>query len=761
MSWNLSLQLNNLYAAVRALQATAISNPVAANFRINALTANTTYGIIDCGSISANRTSGQLILTNYAGTPTLTLNANNTSAFAADITVNGITVGRGNNASVSSNTAVGLNALFSTGGSTQHLTALGIGALQSASTTNFTTGLGSGTFPNLTAGSSNIGIGYNAGTNLIDGSLNTYIGNTTAGSTSAQYETVISNGSGAVGGNTGKGNNTTLITGSTAYLPATVVQNTGTSLALGNSTTTGGVSIPYGNLTFGSTGAVIANQIITATNTNSASASVVLTSTSPQYQLNTYGGGVCTYTLPDATTLTKGTVFQINNNSSGGNSVTVNTFGGATLVSGLLVGTITEIVNLTNATSAGTWDTHGFAPSNATWGTGNLTYSGNVTVTGATRKLSVQGTHLWSGAGSLSGNLVLGSSTSGDAITAGGIFNTVVGQGSGLGLTSGNINTLLGYNSGTSMTTGVGNVALGAGAMSGTPHPTIAPTNNTAIGRDCLSANSMSGSQNIGIGFNTGVVTSGNNNTLIGQAVARSLTTGSGNIVIGYDTGNAGAVLTTGSQNIYIGYGANSANGTNTAEIVIGQSQGFGSNTTTFTGACYLVNSFNIRSSNGLVLWNSANNNTWTLNAGGTSGNSFGMTQTGGNNYEIRYLNSSGVFSVTSDRTRKKNIEPIEPILDKFLQLKPSYFHYTVEEDETKDKSLGLIAQEVEEIFKNDTIVSKNNEGIYSLNYGNFTILSIKAIQEQHAKITSLEAQLASLKAVVDALVAQKDILVV
>lgn len=267
MSWNLSLQLNNLYAAVKALQATAISNPVAANLQINATPAVTTYGILDCASIRANRTSTTLILANYAGTPTLTLNANNTSTFAADITVNGITVGRGNNASVNSNTAVGLNALFSTGGSSQHLTAVGIGTLQSASTTTFTTGLGSGAFPNLTAGSSNIGIGYNAGADLVSGSLNTYIGNTTASSALALYETVISNGSGAVGGNTGKGNNTTLITGSIAYLPPYIVQNTGSTITLGDATTTTGVIVPYGDVSVSSTGKVNTNTVASLAST--------------------------------------------------------------------------------------------------------------------------------------------------------------------------------------------------------------------------------------------------------------------------------------------------------------------------------------------------------------------------------------------------------------------------------------------------------------------------------------------------------------
>lgn len=680
MSWNLSLQLNNLYAAVKALQATAISNPVAATFRINALTANTTYGIIDCGSISANRTSGQLILTNYAGTPTLTLNANNTSAFAADITVNGITVGRGNTY-VSSNTAVGLNALVSTGGSTQHLTAVGIGALQSASTTNFTTGLGSGAFSNLTAGSTNIGIGYNAGANLVDGSLNTYIGSTTAGSTSAQYETVIANGLLSVGGNTGKGNNTTLITGSTAYLPATIVQNTGSSITLGNSTTTGGVSIPYGNLTFGSTGAVIANQLITATYTNSVSASVVLTSTSPQYQLNTYGGGVCTYTLPDATTLTKGTVFQINNNSSGGNSVTISTYGGATLVSGLLVGSITEIVNLTNATSVGTWDTHGSAPSNANWGTSGLSYAGNITLTG-TKDVSVSST------GKVNTNTVASLTTT--ALT----------------LNSNNTGSL-------------GEIVLQKG---GVTYGTIQNA-NSSYNLQLVSESGMSLDSKANGTINIAANGSGNVNLIAQSGVVRASF-----------NGTATTIGTTGTaQGMYfLNAPGNAINFFTTGYPI------------------FAIGTYNTTISHALGAGVGIDFQTYYYN-GVAIGSIYQDTA------------ASVRLNTSSDYRLKDNIQPINDCLTILNKLKPISFNWK----DGGEHTLGFLAHEFAEVFPNKVTGEKDAvdaEGRIKSQFMSDACcipLLVSCVQEQQTKITSLEAQLASLKATVDALVAQKDILVV
>ena len=107
---------------------------------------------------------------------------------SADITVNGLTVGRGAGA-VSSNTAVGASALAAnTTGSNN--TAVGYQA-----------GYG-------VTGASNIMVGYNAGngpTTLSSGTNNLHIGNSTsASSASVSYEIII----GSASGSTGKGAST-------------------------------------------------------------------------------------------------------------------------------------------------------------------------------------------------------------------------------------------------------------------------------------------------------------------------------------------------------------------------------------------------------------------------------------------------------------------------------------------------------------------------------------------------------------------------
>ena len=210
MSWNLPIQINKLASITRISGAT----------------------------IQVYNSTGTLLAT-YATTG-LTITGSN-------INVNGLTVGRGNNTAVSTNTALGVNALFSAGSFSDSLTAIGSGALQLADATINTPAVGSGSFPSLSVGGNHIAIGYNSGRVLTGGQNDIYIGDTAASAVNVSREIVIST-DGAVGGNIGKGTNTTLISGTTGYLPATIIQNTGAIITLGDATTTSGVTIPTGNL---------------------------------------------------------------------------------------------------------------------------------------------------------------------------------------------------------------------------------------------------------------------------------------------------------------------------------------------------------------------------------------------------------------------------------------------------------------------------------------------------------------------------------
>ena len=122
----------------------------------------------------------------------------------------------------------------------------------------------------------------------------------------------------------------------------------------------------------------------------------------------------------------------------------------------------------------------------------------------------------------------------------------------------------------------------------------------------------------------------------------------------------------------------------------------------------------------------------------------------------IGYVNdSNGAWVSTSDKKLKKDIEPMAPVLDRLDRLKPSRYRFkTQEEDEPR--SYGFIAQDVEALFPD--MVSNEKEQL-GLNYSDFAVLSVKAVQELRAEkdreladkqgeIDDLKARLAKLEEV-------------
>ena len=89
------------------------------------------------------------------------------------------------------------------------------------------------------------------------------------------------------------------------------------------------------------------------------------------------GSGGQTYKLPDATTLANGVNYTFNNNQSSGTIVVQNN--ATTTIATIQSGGFVEIILLSNATSAGSWDLHTFAPSNVSWSTNTFDYPGSIT----------------------------------------------------------------------------------------------------------------------------------------------------------------------------------------------------------------------------------------------------------------------------------------------------------------------------------------------------------------------------------------------
>lgn len=139
------------------------------------------------------------------------------------------------------------------------------------------------------------------------------------------------------------------------------------------------------------------------------------------------------------------------------------------------------------------------------------------------------------------------------------------------------------------------------------------------------------------------------------------------------------------------------------------------------------------------------------IERGGSSTNNWAFYIATSDNLGFRYndqlmsrINASdGEYVVLSDKRMKTDIEPLGRTLDNLLRLSPS--SYFMKHDASRDqRSIGLIAQDVMEIFP--SAVSKQ-EGLYGVSYGKIGVFAVRAIQEQQEIIESQESRIAELEA--------------
>ncbi|MFL5786687.1 MAG: tail fiber domain-containing protein [Flavisolibacter sp.] len=121
---------------------------------------------------------------------------------------------------------------------------------------------------------------------------------------------------------------------------------------------------------------------------------------------------------------------------------------------------------------------------------------------------------------------------------------------------------------------------------------------------------------------------------------------------------------------------------------------------------------------------------------------------------------TTGAYTALSDARFKNNVKPMESVLDKIKQLKPSSYQFK----NTKDQQFydGFIAQDVLPIFPNLVTHNVDKErkiDLYTMNYAGFGVIAIKAIQEQQdhiqqqdEKINALTEQIKELKEMVNRL---------
>jgi len=130
----------------------------------------------------------------------------------------------------------------------------------------------------------------------------------------------------------------------------------------------------------------------------------------------------------------------------------------------------------------------------------------------------------------------------------------------------------------------------------------------------------------------------------------------------------------------------------------------------------------------------------------------FNFSNDDGSTYTPKgYINNSdGAYVSLSDESLKKNIKNINAVLPLLMQLSAKNYNY-IDHPENAKKSIGYIAQEVNELFP-ELVSTENEGGLLGINYARFGVIAIQAIQEQQVIIENYKTELDKLKEEVDAL---------
>ena len=334
--------------------------------------------------------------------------------------------------------------------------------------------------------------------------------------------------------------------------------------------------------------------------------------------------------------------------------------------------------------------------------------------------------------------------------------NVAIGYESLTKNTDGHFNTAFGYNAlgesiGSQWNTAIGastlndhisggfNVAIGVNAL--TSH--IDGVRNIGIGTAALIL-SETGEENIGIGSNSGRNNiSGNENSFIGIRSGYN-NTGSGNVFLGYYSGyneiqsnklyiensDSSTPLIYGEFDTNIlGFNANVGIGTQTPTVPLQITSGSDVDLGLGTGALVLGDELG----SNLAL---DANEIQARNAGIAS--RLYLQQNGGD----VYVGNAVVHA--SDRRLKRGITNISYGLQDVLKLRPTEYFWKGKEQE--HKSLGLIAQEVEDVIVNAVTYDKERDK-YGVSYTELIPVLIKAIQEQNKIIEAKDLDIKNLKA--------------
>lgn len=142
----------------------------------------------------------------------------------------------------------------------------------------------------------------------------------------------------------------------------------------------------------------------------------------------------------------------------------------------------------------------------------------------------------------------------------------------------------------------------------------------------------------------------------------------------------------------------------------------------------------------GLRIMNSANGaDLWRVYVSSSTGDLRFYSDENGNSATAWINDATGAYSSISDKRMKKDFRLIGSVLPKVLDLQTKSYLYQ-SEDASHQRSIGFIAQEVEKLFPELVSYNKQDD-LYGVNYAGFSVVAIKAIQEQQELIQRVQKE--------------------
>ncbi len=112
---------------------------------------------------------------------------------------------------------------------------------------------------------------------------------------------------------------------------------------------------------------------------------------------------------------------------------------------------------------------------------------------------------------------------------------------------------------------------------------------------------------------------------------------------------------------------------------------------------------------------------------------------------------NTGEYVTSSDRRLKTDIRPLDSVLEGIEGLAPRSYRFKDQDgDETTQRSIGFVAQEVAEVFP-ELVSDDTGSGYMGVNYAHFSVLAIQAIQEQQQQLDQHTERLAAREARIEA----------